>query len=155
MASSKLRIVVLGYVVRGPLAGLAWHYLQYVLGLARLGHDVYFFEDSDDQPTCYNPDTNDIGTDPSYGLRFLSDALEALGLPERWAYYDAPMATWRGPCADRAPEICATADLCPQRLRCEPDSPLAHGRPGPRLRRHGSGVHASSPPHRCERPRAR
>ena len=45
---SALRIVVLGYVVRGPLGGLTWHHLQYLLGLRRLGHDVYFFEDSDD-----------------------------------------------------------------------------------------------------------
>ena len=45
---SRLRIIVLGYIVRGPLAGLASHYLQYVLALTRLGHEVYFFEDSDD-----------------------------------------------------------------------------------------------------------
>lgn len=35
-------------MVRGPLGGLIWHHLQYVLGLAKLGHDVYFLEDSDD-----------------------------------------------------------------------------------------------------------
>lgn len=45
--SGSLRIVVLGYIVRGPIGGLAWHHLQYVLGLSQLGHDVYFFEDSD------------------------------------------------------------------------------------------------------------
>ena len=33
----RLRVIVLGYIVRGPLGGLAWHPLQYVLGLARLG----------------------------------------------------------------------------------------------------------------------
>src|SRR5688572_23932997 len=44
-SSDRLRILVLGYLVRGPLGGLAWHYVQYVLGLARLGHDVYFLED--------------------------------------------------------------------------------------------------------------
>ena len=55
-ATGRLRIIVLGYMVRHPLGGLAWHYLQYVLGLARLGHDVYFVEDSDDhQWSCYDP----------------------------------------------------------------------------------------------------
>ena len=45
-----------GYIVRGPLGGLAWHHLQYVMGLARLGHDVHFLEDSGDSPwCCYDP----------------------------------------------------------------------------------------------------
>ena len=43
-----LRIIVLGYIVRGPLGGMVWHHLQYVMGLAHLGHDVYFIEDSGD-----------------------------------------------------------------------------------------------------------
>src|SRR5260370_41511741 len=67
---SGLRVVVLGYLVRGPLGGLAWHHLQYVLGLARLGHDVTFAEDSDDYPSCYDPDRGLVDVDPAYGLRF-------------------------------------------------------------------------------------
>jgi len=102
---------VLGYIVRGPLGGLAWHHLQYVLGLARLGHEIYFFEDSDDYPSCYNPATNSMQTDPSYGLVFASDTFTALGLPDNWAYYDAHAGQWLGPAAHRALEICASADL--------------------------------------------
>ena len=45
--TAQLRVVVWGYIVRGPLGGLAWHHLQYVLGLSQLGHDVWFVEDSD------------------------------------------------------------------------------------------------------------
>lgn len=111
-ASSRLRIVVLGYVVRGPLAGLAWHYLQYVLGLTQLGHEVYFFEDSDDYPACYDPDANTLSTDATYGLQFLSECLAALDLPQRWAYYDAHLDTWHGLTAHQVHEILATADLC-------------------------------------------
>ncbi len=47
-ASDRLRIVVLGFVVRGPLGGMVWSNLHYVMGLLRLGHDVYLVEDSDD-----------------------------------------------------------------------------------------------------------
>ena len=43
---TRLRIVVLGYIIRGPFGGMAWHHLQYVLGLTRLGHDIYFFEEA-------------------------------------------------------------------------------------------------------------
>jgi hypothetical protein len=42
---SRLRIAVLGYVVRGPLGGTVWSNLQYLRGLARLGHDVHFASD--------------------------------------------------------------------------------------------------------------
>jgi hypothetical protein len=107
-----LRIVVLGYVVRGPLAGLAWHYLQFVLGLSQLGHDVYFFEDSDDYPACYHPDANTLIADPGYGLKFLSDCFAALDLPQRWAYYDAHRDAWHGLTAHQVHDILATADLC-------------------------------------------
>jgi hypothetical protein len=110
--SNSLRIVVLGYVVRAPLAGLAWHYLQYVLGLVRLGHEVLFVEDSDDYPSCYNPQTLAFGNDPGYGLQFLSDSLTALDLPARWAYYDAHLKTWHGPGAARVHETLKSADLC-------------------------------------------
>jgi hypothetical protein len=98
--------------VRGPLAGLAWHYLQYVIGLTQLGHEVFYIEDSDDYPSCYNPETNSESVDPSYGLRFLSEAFAALGLDEAWAYYDAHQRVWHGPLAGRVESVCASADLC-------------------------------------------
>jgi hypothetical protein len=106
-----MRVIILGYVVRGPLGGLAWHYLQYCSGFASLGHDVYFLEDSGDQPSCYDPVSNVTATDPTYGLEFATRAFERIGLPDRWAYYDAHTSRWRGPCAARALEICRTADV--------------------------------------------
>ena len=78
--TAPIRVVVLGYIVRGPLGGLAWHHLQYVAGLARLGHDVWFIEDSDDYPACYDPSIDGIGTDPAYGLDFAKRAFERLSL---------------------------------------------------------------------------
>ena len=47
-AADRLRIVVLGYLVRGPLGGMAWHHLQYVMGLARLGTKFTSLRDSRD-----------------------------------------------------------------------------------------------------------
>lgn len=49
-SDNRLRIIVLGYLIRLPQGGLAWHYLNYVHGLAELGHDVYYIEDSYDRP---------------------------------------------------------------------------------------------------------
>lgn len=110
--SRPLRIVVLGYVVRGPLAGHTWHHLQYALGLAQLGHDVYFLEDSDDFESCYDPRTHEMTSDPAYGLRFAGDVFTRAGMPSRWAYYDAKTAMWLGPAAGRVHELFATADVC-------------------------------------------
>jgi hypothetical protein len=108
---SRLRVIVLGYLVRGPLGGLAWHHLQYVAGLARLGHDVTFVEDSDDYPSCYDPGRDAIGTDPSYGLRFAAAAFGRLGLAGCWAFHDAHASRWLGPAGERARDLFRSADL--------------------------------------------
>ena len=107
----KLRIIVLGYIVRGPIGGLSWHHLQYVLGLSELGHDVYFVEDSDDYPACYDPTRFITSTDPGFGLTFAADAFSRLGLGDRWAYFDAHTARWLGPRSSDMARICGSADL--------------------------------------------
>ena len=108
---SRLRIIVLGYIVRGPLGGMVWSNVQYLMGLARLGHDVYFVEDSDDYPACYDPVRDLTDADPTYGLRFAARMLERIGFGERWAYHDAHTSRWHGPCAGRVSAICGDADL--------------------------------------------
>src|ERR1700730_9340014 len=106
-----MQILVLGYIVRGPLGGLVWHHLQYFLGLHRLGHDVYFVEDSDDYDSCYNPIERTLSKDPAFGLRFAADTFAQFGLAERWTYYDAHTGTWLGPCASKATDLFRSADL--------------------------------------------
>jgi hypothetical protein len=111
-SSGRLRIVVLGYIVRGPMGGMAWHHLQYVMGLRDLGHDVHFLEDSDDTPwCCFDPVSNVTSADPSYGIEFARRLFDRAGLGERWAYYCAHRTRWLGPCAERITNICANADL--------------------------------------------
>jgi hypothetical protein len=108
---SGLRIIVLCSFVRWPLGGHSWQPLQYVMGLAHLGHDVYFVEDSGDYPSCYNPLTYVTDNDATYGLRFAARTFTKVGLGERWAYYDASASRWLGPCADRISHVCKSADL--------------------------------------------
>jgi len=106
-----MNIIVLGYIVRGPVGGAAWHHLQYMAGLANLGHNVYFFEDSDDYPSCYDPSRHLTDTNPEYGLGFTAEAFERLGLGARWVYYDAHTGKWLGPIGDKWPVFCGSADL--------------------------------------------
>jgi hypothetical protein len=110
-AADRLRIVVLGYIVRGPIGGLAWHHLQYVMGLAALGHDVYFLEDSDDYASCYDPSRDAVDVDPRYGLEFATECFNRVGLGDRWAYHNAHEGLWHGPCASRMFAACVHADM--------------------------------------------
>jgi hypothetical protein len=81
------------------------------MGLRALGHDVYFIEDSDDYPSCYDPERDLVDTDPSYGLRFAEQTFDRVGLGGRWCYYDAFTDSWMGPLAPLAHDICNSADL--------------------------------------------
>jgi hypothetical protein len=90
---------------------MAWHHLQYALGLAQLGHEVLFLEDSDYYPSCYDPSTHLIGTDPTYGLQFAERAFSRLGLRESWAYFDAHQSRWYGPATDKVLSFCNDADI--------------------------------------------
>jgi len=107
----KLRVIVLGLLVREPTGGQAWHYLNYVHGLAHLGYDVYYIEDSGNQASCWDPALTEASTDPTCGLHFASAAFARLGLGDRWAYYDAHASQWQGARARDARELCQTADL--------------------------------------------
>jgi len=110
--ASPLRILVLGYLVRGPMGGMAWHHLQYLMGLRRLGYEAWFLEDSGDtEYCCYDPARNVTDHDPSYGLKFAADCFESTGVSEYWAYHDAHTRIWHGPAADRIKAIIRGADL--------------------------------------------
>jgi hypothetical protein len=106
-----MKIVVLGYIVRGPYGGLVWHHLQYVLGLKKLGHEVLFLEDSDNYPGCSNPFTGELTTDPSHGLKFLQKVFNDFGIKDSWAYYDAHTNTWHGLNREKVFLFCNGADI--------------------------------------------
>ena len=110
VGTDRLRIVVLGYIVRWPLGG-AWHHLQYVLGLHELGHDVVFVEDSGPWPEGFDPDADVVGPDCSYGIRFAERAFDSVGLGGRWAYFDEPSNQWSGPLSAVIDSVLSTCDV--------------------------------------------
>ena len=81
-----LNIIVGGYIVGLPLAGMTWHHLHYLLGLERLGHRVTFLEDSGGWSTPYNPVTLESTPDPTYGIDYLKRCFAQVGFGGRWAY---------------------------------------------------------------------
>jgi hypothetical protein len=87
LASSKKTVLVLHLAGQIPLAGIAWQALHYVLGLRRLGYDVWYIEDSGANP--YDPRQQSIVEDCSYNVGFVKAMMERFDLGDRWAYWDA------------------------------------------------------------------
>jgi hypothetical protein len=83
------RIVVGSYLVRYPLGGNVSCVLQYLLGLHRLGHEVYFVEKSAYVKSCYDPHANEMTDDCSSGVKIVRDVLTRFGLQDRFCYVDA------------------------------------------------------------------
>src|SRR5919198_332260 len=103
-------IVISGYVVRYPLGGNVWAFLQYLAGFARLGHEVWFVEEAGWEDSCYDPERDAMTSDASYGLRALSALMGHLGLADRWAYRDWG-GRWHGLPPATVEELIAGADL--------------------------------------------
>jgi hypothetical protein len=80
----RLRLVVLGMMGRCPFGGQTWLYLNWLRGLHRLGHEVWYVEDDTVWP--YDPDRNAVTDDCSYGVRHVERCLERIGLPGQWAF---------------------------------------------------------------------
>jgi hypothetical protein len=83
-----MKILVTGYIVRYPLGGLTWHYLQYILGLSRLGHDVYFLESANYPQACYDADLDIMTDNCSYGLKYLQNIMTHYNLSNKWVFID-------------------------------------------------------------------
>jgi hypothetical protein len=107
--SSRLRIIVSGLIGQYPLGGVAWDYLQYVLGLARLGHDVYYLEDTGQWP--YSPEEKGVSKGYEFTVRYLDGLMTSFGLGQRWAYRFPWGPLWFGLPDARRDQVLAGADL--------------------------------------------
>ena len=72
-----MKILVAGIIARYPYGGVTWCSLMYLLGLRALGHEVLYIEDTGE--CIYDPVRNTLSEDPSYGTRYINDALEPFG----------------------------------------------------------------------------
>jgi hypothetical protein len=90
----KLRLVVLGMMGRSPFGGQSWLYLNWLRGLLRLGHEVWYVEDDTVWP--YDPVKNTVTDDCSYAVRHIAQCTQRIGMQDRWAFRlaDRPGACW-------------------------------------------------------------
>lgn len=80
----KKKIIVLGFMGGCPIAGVIWQHLHYIIGLQRLGHEVFYVEDTSRFP--YNPATFDISDDYSYAIQTLTALSQEYSFEGKWAY---------------------------------------------------------------------
>ena len=105
-----LRIVVSGLVATYPLGGVFWDYLQYVLGLRKLGHDVLYLEDCG--RWCYDPKQRTFVEESEASAAYLAEHIARLdpALGERWFFRDVSGNTY-GLDWNQVAEFCSSADL--------------------------------------------
>ncbi len=99
----RKKIVVMGFMGSMPIAGVIWQHVHYIVGLQRLGHDVYYIEDSARIP--YNPQTFDTNNDFTYAAQVLGQLAREFDFEGRWSF-----------CARYLPEL-PTAGLSLTRIR--------------------------------------
>ncbi len=105
-----MKIVVTGLIATYPLGGVALDYLGFVNGLRRLGHDVFYLEDTGQW--LYDPRTYTYSDDVAYNVRYLQDTLLRSGsdFRERWSLR-APDGTYHGASLDAVRRFCNQAEL--------------------------------------------
>jgi len=81
---ARKRIVVMGFMGSMPIAGVIWQHVHYVVGLQRLGHDVYYIEDSARLP--YNPETFEVNNEFDYAAKVLDRLAREFDFKNRWAF---------------------------------------------------------------------
>jgi len=105
-----MKIVVTGLIATYPLGGVGWDYLAYVAGFCRLGHDVFYLEDTGQW--FYDPRANTFTDDVAFNLGFLNATLARAGehMRRRWSVR-SPDGTYHGCSAADVERVCAQADL--------------------------------------------
>ncbi len=80
----KKRIVVMGFMGSIPIAGVIWQHLHYIVGLKKLGHDVYYIEDSARLP--YNPVTFEVNEQFDYAAKLFVRLANEFDFQDRWGF---------------------------------------------------------------------
>lgn len=105
------RIVVCGYAVRNPVAGNALAHLQYVVGLVRLGHEVFYLEESGWPGSCHDVASGRWNDDPRAGLAATRSLLHACGAAAPVCYVDRASGATFGAEWAEAKRALAAAEL--------------------------------------------
>src|SRR5271156_3634835 len=91
-----------------PYAGVAWQVLHHLEGLRRLGHEVFYLEDTERWP--YDPDLETVCADAAPAVDYLRVVLSSQGFA-RWAYCDVCTGAVHGVGSRELARVLAEADV--------------------------------------------
>lgn len=94
MSRRREPLLVLGLVGQYPVAGVAWQAIHHLVGLARLGFDVWYVEDSGAPP--YDPRSGGRTDDCTYACEYIAAMMRRIGMPDRWVYVDLARGVTHG-----------------------------------------------------------
>jgi GT2 family glycosyltransferase len=86
------KIVLLGFLSHFPVAGVAWQTVHYLIGLQRLGYEVYYVEAHGCTPSKLMRSESDDG--PARAAGYIENLMRRFDLQGRWAYH----AIYEGRC---------------------------------------------------------
>jgi hypothetical protein len=82
---SKKKIVLLGMMTKFPVAGAVWGTVQYLIGLRRLGYDVYYVEAHGRTPTMLMRSKEDDSS--TLAAAFVERVMRRFDLQDKWAFH--------------------------------------------------------------------
>ena len=80
----RKRVIVMGFMGSCPIAGVIWQHIHYIVGLQRLGHDVFYIEDSARLP--YNPVSLEVNNEFDYAADVLGRLATEFDFRRRWSF---------------------------------------------------------------------
>jgi hypothetical protein len=83
-AADRGLIVVWGIFAQMPYGGVTWQAMHHIMGLRRLGFDVWYVEDS--HSPVFDPTTHWRTMEFEQNVRFLERWMDRLGLGDRWIF---------------------------------------------------------------------
>lgn len=106
-----MRTIVTGLIGQYAFGGVTWDYIQYALGFRKLGHDVWYLEDTG--AWAYDPVKMEPSADCSHNTAYLGRVMEEFGMGDRWLYRNGADGSWHGAVrgAAEAAKVLASADV--------------------------------------------
>jgi hypothetical protein len=92
-----------------PFAGVGWQVAQYLEGFRRLGHDVFYLEDTQRWP--YDPIADSVCDDAGRAIAYVAGVMARCGMRERWAYRDVASGRLYGASEAALAQTLGSADV--------------------------------------------
>jgi hypothetical protein len=92
-----------------PFAGVAWQVVQYLEGFRRLGHEVFYLEDTQRWP--YDPVEETASNDASRAIAYVARLMSLCALEQAWAYRDVAGGELHGASERVLDEVLRSADV--------------------------------------------